>query len=1407
MRAVAWGPVGFCRLWLPRSNVIESFAWGGAPQVKLTDLTVKVSLNQRLVLTESTAYHEPASAHDGRSSRNHMPATPITDSEVRWQLSLLLEGKAFRSSPVLSRFLRFVVDAALSAGDLSLKEYEIGREVFDRDPSFDPRLDSIVRVQARRLRAKLSEHYGGQGQNDPIVIELRKGGYRPSFSRAPDRPLAKLLVPSESDPAADRRAASASPPNDNTLLDAGERTQATIVISVLHGLSDLFSSEDPGAVREWILDLEARIDRVAAKDGGVASREDSDKFVVIFGVDSVYEDDAERAARSALDIHEAVRIAAIEAGFDASQEVRLASGIASGVVAVLPPEPGRVGRQLHGAPRRTASTLALLAGPDEVLAPADFAGRLSSAFEVQARAPIEFQSTEERIIPHVVRRRGNSGENRGPKLSLTPHVGRAEELQTLHRLLERSCQGEGQCASVVGEPGLGKSRLLREFESQIVNRRVAVLHGHCYPDATVRALSPFVQALEQLAGPIDEQARSSTERVRESIRSIHPDLEPSVPLLLALLSVDDASRPNPRYESVERLRQSVLNALSSAFTLFSLSIPTVLLLEDWHWADAVSQEALHNLVEMTADYPLLVVTTARPGLPLDLSRLHYSAIRLKPLDSRGSREVTRSVLGVKRVPKELAAALHERTGGNPLFLEAFCRSLLEDGTFVANDGRTTTSGSLEKMKLPPTVSAVIHGRIGRLAPGVRRVVRIASVFGREFASEALRDAVGRDFELSPILDDLLKAALIRRARVLPDERFRFSHSLVQEVVYSTLLERQRRALHGVVGAILESRAQGRHPDAAAELARHFGIAGEWLRAAEYALRAARRSQQLCLLPETLECLKQVHQYVEYAPAQESRTTVSAEALLLEERICESLGKPRDQEEAIERLFALLNRDQPSRALVQAYIRRGDFCVSQNRYSESESSLEEALRLSRQLSAVDLEARVLRSIAHRHARLEEFHESRSVLERLLEVDRERGNTRGLILDVMSLAAVLNGLGEFESALEQARSVFLTPEAEQVRDLWIQLHYTLGEIHRRLGNDSEALSYFQRNLDLGSRELKEWGFAKPAVTMTAISNVHLSQGRLDDSLRAAIDAVEFSERSKNAEERASSQCQLGSVQLALGRQEAALASFREAASILDQSGESCRAAQMYRATARILERAGRDDDASKAWSKARKASRLARDPLGEAAALEGLGALLRRAGSGRRAAPLYRAAAGLAGKLGDSRKLADLQNTLSILAWEAQDFESALQGFRAALTICRSIGDRTHEGLMLNSVAATLRRLGRVDEAVDLLKGALTSHLRNGEQMLAGHALASLGDCYLDGREFDGAESCFQQSLRIRRELGDRRGEGWMLHRLASAYRKRGDKEAAAAMFSKAADLGEEHSIGDLSLVCSQEPEVI
>jgi tetratricopeptide (TPR) repeat protein len=820
----------------------------------------------------------------------------------------------------------------------------------------------------------------------------------------------------------------------------------------------------------------------------------------------------------------------------------------------------------------------------------------------------------------------------------------------------------------------------------------------------------------------------------------------------------------------------MLEALAALVTIHVRRRPAVLLLEDWHWADEASRAALEQLAEIAPAHALLIVVTSRPDASLTWATgEHRTVVYLGPLAQAASAEIMRGVLGAARIAPELAQLLHDRTAGNPFFLEETCQALREAGAVVLRDGEAVAEDIAALGELPETVQAVIRTRLDRLQPEARHTLRVASVIGREFTRGILEELAGQGWNGAPPLDQLRRSGLIQQLSVAPEPVYRFKHVLTQEVAYDTLLEHQRQALHATAARAIARHYQLNLDEHLERLAHHYSRAEEWPAAVDHGIRAADRSNSLSQFADALAMLDRTRTWAERFTDEDTRRDALAALLLRQERLCETLGLRARQIAIAEELIALLAPHGGSARLAEAYLRQGDVCTLLRRFDAADRALGTSLRLSAELGNRAGERNALRSIGLLRSHEGRYEEAVTSIDRALELDEELGETAAAAGDVASLGNVLRRMGRQHDALhvlEQALQ-YLSPHEDTTK--WCSVMTVISAAHRDLGNEDRALEYLVRVRDVSVEQRLP---IMASFVLPAIAHIQLQRGCTDDALDTYRQAVELSRRARHADGLAQSLRALGEVLFGLERHAESVPYLREAAAVFAQLEDRETETLLWQRAATAHERCGGQlAEAEQLWELVRDRREGEGDSADEALALEGIARCARQRGVRGAAIAHYEHALARAVAAADLPREISLRNTLGLLRWEDGVYPEALRQYEAALRLCRESGDHVHEGLVLNSLGATLLKLRRYDEARTAVEDGVRANARTGERQLEAHSHALLGDVLLAAGRARDARLAFERSLALRPALGDRRGEGWLLERLARALEAEGREDDA------------------------------
>ena len=621
----------------------------------------------------------------------------------------------------------------------------------------------------------------------------------------------------------------------------GERRHLTVLFCDLVGSTAIAARLDPEEWRETLAGFHRTAAEAITRFDGHVAKNLGDGVMAYFGWPAAHDNDAERAARAGLAILDAIAKLNEQPGY-AKLAVRI--GIDSGLV-VIGKGAGH-DAEVFGETANTAARVEAAAEPGTV-AISDAAHRLVSGLFVvedlglQALKGIEQPRQLYRVVrPSGVRGRFQAATAAG---GLTPFVGREDELHLLTSRWERVLDGEGQAALIIGEAGIGKSRLLQRFHEQIAST------PHTWVEAGAGAFFqntpfyPFSEMLRQFLGEASPQDQIAELERRLTVAGLRA--AETVSLIAPLLNLALPTEYPPLTISPEQQRRRLLASLVEWVIAAARAQPLVIAIEDLHWADPSTLELIQLLVEQGATAPLLLLYTARPEFRAPWPpRAHHTQIALNRLAARDIRTIIAQVAASKALSDDTITAVVERTGGVPLFVEELTRSLLESG-----------SAGLTGREIPATLHDSLMARLDRLGPA-KEVLQVGAVIGSEFSYELLQAVHPiAEVNLQQALSRLADAELLYVRGIAPDATYQFKHALIRDAAYEALLKSRRKELHLVVARTIDEKfptIKEAHPEV---LARHWTEASqiesaivEWKRASEGAVerRAHREAEHYYL---------------------------------------------------------------------------------------------------------------------------------------------------------------------------------------------------------------------------------------------------------------------------------------------------------------------------------------------------------------------------------------------------------------------------------------------------------------------------------------------------------------------------------------------------------------------------------
>ncbi len=655
-------------------------------------------------------------------------------------------------------------------------------------------------------------------------------------------------------------------------MPSAERRQLTVMFCDMVGSTALSERLDPEDMREVIRCYQDVCGRVIAEYDGYIARYMGDGVMIYFGYPRCHEDDAERAVRAGLAIVEAVQSLHIPIVDSLRVRVGMATGVA--VVGDIIGEDASLERAVVGETPNLAARLQGLAEPNTVVLGANTRQLVRGLFDLEDLGEHEVKGFSEPVHVWQVLAEQTIGTRFDAAHSgslASELVGRERERKVLREKWNEARSGRGQAVLISGEPGIGKSRMLRALRTEIEHSPHIVVALQCSAYHRTSPLFPFAEHMRrgaQFGREDDNQER--LRKLEKLIRVVDDVPDERIALLAALLSIPGEGRLPPLNVTPQVQRRLTLEALADQFAALSKNQPLLFIMEDLHWADATSMELVGMLIERCQNLNCLMAVTFRPNFTPqwtpDFPVCHLEVSRLAPADARN---LVLHVTSGKPLPSELMEQILTKTDGVPLFVEELTKALLESDLLAEEKGVYQLTRPLPPLGIPATLQDSLMARLDAVSL-VREVAQVGATIGRSFNYELLSlVSPMRVSELQIALQQLVQSELVSARGRPPDSRYTFKHALVQETAYNSLLRSRRQTLHARIAEVIEERfpdTVGTQPEL---VAWHYSAAQRskraavfWNQAGNLAIQRSANLEAIQQLKRSLEELAAVPQSVE-----------------------------------------------------------------------------------------------------------------------------------------------------------------------------------------------------------------------------------------------------------------------------------------------------------------------------------------------------------------------------------------------------------------------------------------------------------------------------------------------------------------------------------------------------------------
>jgi class 3 adenylate cyclase/tetratricopeptide (TPR) repeat protein len=899
-----------------------------------------------------------------------------------------------------------------------------------------------------------------------------------------------------------------------TPRDDAERKQVTVLFADVSGSMDLAEQQDPEEWRKIMQRFFSILADSVTRFEGTVDKFTGDGIMAVFGAPIAHEDHARRACYAALQMLDDVSEYAAELrrgpGLNFSTRIGINSGevVAGAIGSDSDDDYTAIGHTVGLAQRMEA-----LAEPGKAYLTENTAELAQGFLDLSDLGRFEIKGATDPV--HVFELAGvgqaRSRLDLARERGFSRFVGREREMGVLEEALQQAKSGDGGAVGIVAEPGIGKSRLSLEFVGRCRAEGVEVFEAQAQAHGRSIPFMPVLQMLRSFFGISDQDPeQAAREKIAGRALLMDPGFAEDLPLVFDFLGVPDPDRPAPQM-SPEARQRALGGIVCRLVNTPKRNKTLVLVIEDLHWIDDGSASMLGDLVASIAGTSTLAVVNYRPEYSPAWNRSTYRTIGLDPLTRDHTRELLHDLAGEDRSLEGLDQPIHERTQGNPFFIEEIVRELAEAGYLKGERGAYRLVRPVEDAGVPVTVQAVLAARIDRLSPEGKQLLQVASVVGKEFSGRALGMAAELDpAELDPLLCELIDAGFLYEAEMYPQRVLAFRHPLTREVAYGTQLADRRAATHAAAARALIELNPDRHDEISALIAHHFEEGKETLEAARWSAKAAywaghsrpRESQQLW------------HKVMELASELEENDETAALAVhsrLLQLQYAWRLGMaPEEQAQLASEAEEIATRQGDLHSLALLRVATSVRPGIQHHADDWLAAVAETNRLADESGDRHLQVAVRAAGAYAFLSAGDFAGYEKALDEMLELAGEdRSVGAGIVLGcplawgLMGKGMVRRERGQFEEAEElfEAALRIAIEEDDPETASWIRSNQA-GLLSMR-GEAEAAVAVARRNCDLTDR------LGDVFSRSLAIANLAIAQYAAED-YADALESIEEAER---------------------------------------------------------------------------------------------------------------------------------------------------------------------------------------------------------------------------------------------------------------------------------------------------------
>lgn len=707
----------------------------------------------------------------------------------------------------------------------------------------------------------------------------------------------------------------------------GERKLVTVLFADVKGSTSIGELLDPEELRN-IIEKSYQISlQEIHKFEGTVNQFLGDGYMALFGAPIAHEDHAIRAIHSALSIQRAMAGYSENLKKERDLDFKMRIGINTGTVVV-----GNIGDDLKmdytalGDTVNLASRMEQIAQPGNITVAEDTYKIAKDYFRFKPLGALDIKGKKKKVSVFEVI---ESREEERTRLEISKEHGftkficRQREIEVLNDSFARSKEGLGQVVTIIGDAGIGKTRLLYEFRKVLGDENSLYLEGRCISYGKSISYLPILDIIKKRfrIDKLDTE-RTIRKKIEKGIGDIDPNLEGSIPFLYDILSIETDDQILKSLDLRDK-RKRTLETLKNIILADSKKRPLVVAVENLHWIDGASEEFLTFLIDNIPSSEIMLILTSRPGYRAKWSEKSYH-IQIAPsrLSDKEVEEMTKSILGSDKVTDELIKLVTDKADGIPFYVEEIIKSFTEGGIIIGGEDGYSVNKGIAEVDVPDTIQDIIMARIDRLDENLKGTLQYASAIGRDFSYKLLKELMEVGEELQDYLTQLKGLELVYEKSLFPDLEYRFKHTLTQEVAYNSLLIKKRKELHGKIGEIIEDLYGDKLEENYELLAYHYGKSTKDDKAVDYLILAGDKSAKIYSTEEATGYYEEALRRLDSLPDARANKEQRVDIFIKQARVMRLMGRFKEHIKTLEKNLPIVEELGDKNRLAEYYFKMG-----------------------------------------------------------------------------------------------------------------------------------------------------------------------------------------------------------------------------------------------------------------------------------------------------------------------------------------------------------------------------------------------------------------------------------------------------------------------------------------------------